>query len=40
MTVSLKVKCKECENIQRCCAPPCEKCGSMNIEIIQIPVEE
>lgn len=28
------VKCKACGHVQRCCAPPCERCQSMNIQII------
>jgi len=39
MTIELKAKCKMCGNVQKCCSPPCEKCQSSDIELIQIPVE-
>ena len=28
------VKCKMCGHVQRCCAPPCERCQSMDVQII------
>lgn len=31
----LKVICNDCGHIQRCCAPPCEHCQSINVTVVK-----
>lgn len=31
----IKSKCRKCGHIQRCCAPPCARCHSIDMEMIK-----
>jgi hypothetical protein len=31
----IRSRCRKCGNIQRCCAPPCSKCQSIDMEMLK-----